>query len=108
MAKQHETAKQQELFGARQESQTTHRAKSAKQPRNRRGPITLRLTHNCPEAAYPEGHQPEAQYEIDRAQFSRLLAYRNQTGTPLRLIVRRALDEFLERHRVGRLTDRIQ
>ncbi len=100
-------AKQQELFGRSQMPQTTQRSEAATD-RKRRGPITLRLTQNCPEAQYPDEQPPEAQYEIDRGQFQALLTYRKLTGMPLRLIVRRALAEFLERHRVGRTPDSVQ
>lgn len=107
MKKQRRMTHQQELFSPSQVSPIAQQRRLVT-PKKRKGPITLRLTQNCPEAQYPDDQQPDAQYEIDRGQFNALLVYRKLTGMPLRLIVRRALAEFLERHRVGRTTDRIQ
>jgi hypothetical protein len=96
-------ATQQELFSTSETARITQRsiqqAKSARKKRYTSAPISLKMT--------AEG-QPVQQYAIDKGQWYQMLAYRAATGMPIRTIVRRALAEFLERHRVGRTTDAIQ
>jgi len=95
---------QGELFGPTQTARITKRSiqqsKSAREKEYTSGPIKLKLT-----AA--EG-QPVQQYAIDKGQFYQMLAYRAATDLPIRTIVRKALAEFLERHRVGRTTNTVQ
>jgi len=45
--------------------------------------------------------QSNVRYKIDRLVFYRLLEYRRRTGLPLRWIVRRALEDFLQNHPLG-------